>query len=137
MHDGREDEPECRWLYHLHTDAGTQQRYLLDRDGKGCMDCGAMVGRWGSGLEVDHTVALALAWVAFGEHPTRFRWFFSPANLKLRCSGCHQTKTAQDRALIRQANALGSEWARATVLRLLADAGQLRVSQPGKGSPCP
>jgi 5-methylcytosine-specific restriction endonuclease McrA len=149
MHDGRKDEPECRWLYELHTRLPVQQSYLLDRDGPGCKTCGQVVGRWqliwvcqehrvaeyafdgpnsqvrwSTGLEVDHRIALAVAWLAFPDDSRR-RWFFSPSNLRLLCSGCHKAKTQLDRAVLREAAARGPEWVTAEVLRQLADAALL------------
>lgn len=169
MHDGRLDEPECRWLHDLHTRHEVQRAYLIDRDGMGCKGCGQVVGFWHHGretdpdlsrawgpqwvayyppavwvapfcptnwaprLEVDHVIALAVAFEAFPDADRR-RWFFGPHNLQALCSACHKAKTAQDRALLRQAYALGPEWAKAEVLRRLADAGLLRVRQTEGGT---
>lgn len=167
MHDGRLDEPDCRWQHDLRTRLETQQRHLLGRDGMGCRDCGAVIGawahpwsdltdeavqkwwnnsawarsvfpicpgpftyiRWDTGLEVDHFIALAVAWAAFPEDSRR-RWFFSPANLRLLCTDCHKAKTQRDRALLRAIAVHGPEFARAEVLRLLADTGLLRPARP-------
>lgn len=83
---------------------------------------------WSTGLEVDHHIALAVAWLAFPD-PERRRWFFAPANLRLLCCDCHKAKTQEDRLLLRQAAVYGQEWLKAEVLRRLADAGLLRVRQ--------
>lgn len=170
-HDGRKDEPNCRHLWNLHVRLDVQQAHLLDRDGMGCIDCGAVVGTWKGGwvretdpesvrawgpswvircppetyvapfcwanwnthLEVDHFIALAVAYMAFPEDARR-RWFFSPANLRLLCPACHVAKTGRDRLLLRQAAAFGPEWLKGEVLRQLADAGLLRTPGP-KGAP--
>lgn len=166
MHDGRADEPDCRWEYHLRTRLEAQRSHLLHRDGIGCASCGAGKGgwariwtcedaekaqkwwddsrhwkdhiarpdgpfvliSWGTALEVDHRIALAVAWIAFPEDARR-RWFFAPANLRLLCADCHRAKTAADRLLLRQAEAFGADWLKAQVLRELADAGLLRPRQ--------
>lgn len=169
MHDGREDEPNCRYQYDLRLTLDTQRSYLLDRDGNGCASCGVWKGRhgaiwtdatddrvestwstrawirerfgvmpagpltyigWSTALEVDHRIALAVAWLAFPD-PERRRWFFSPANLRLLCHDCHALKTQEDRLLLRQAAVFGDEWLKAQVLRLLAEAGQLVAARTG------
>lgn len=169
MHDGREDEPNCRLQYDLRTRLEVQQSYLLDRDGKGCAECGAMRGRWGAiwtdatddrvaatwkarawirerfgerpagpltyigwatKLEVDHHIALAVAWLAFPDDARR-RWFFGPANLRLLCTDCHKAKTQEDRLLLRQAAISGPEWLKLEVLRRLGEAGQLVAARTG------
>lgn len=156
MHDSREDEPDCRHQYHLRTRLDAQRPYLLKRDGPCCVACGAMEGRWGPiwtdpypervaetwrtrawirerfALEVDHAIALAVAWLAFPEAERR-RWFFSPANLRLLCEDCHKAKTQEDRLLLRQAVVYGNDWLKAEVLRRLADAGLLRARQTEGG----
>lgn len=53
MHDGRLDEPECRWQYELRTRLEVQRSFLLERDGMGCRGCGAVVGRWSQHREAD------------------------------------------------------------------------------------
>jgi hypothetical protein len=93
---------------------------------------------WSTSLEVDHVIPLAAAWEAFPE-PERRRWFFGPANLQALCpnvlgsNACHAAKTREDVAFIRACQANGREWAKAEVLRRLADTGQLRAS-PAKGT---
>ena len=166
MHDGREDEPNCRRMYYLHTDLAVQQGYLLRRDGLGCKSCGVKDGHWyRSGhisdparwrsngpwwerryppdvwvgehltthwvttMEVDHNIALALAWEAFSDDRRRI-WFFSPANLALLCRPCHVRKSAQDRALIREAYERGPEWTKARVLQMIEEAGLLTIARP-------
>lgn len=172
MHDGRKDEPNCRWEYALRTHRDTQLAYLLRRDGNGCTDCGSVKGRfgcywnctseeralswwkeapsarrdfpeppagpfswirWDSALEVDHFVALAVAFEAFPD-PARRRWFFGPRNLRLLCADCHKAKTRLDRALLREIYAGGEEFGRARVLDILAAAGLLKVAST-KGPP--
>lgn len=91
----------------------------------------ATVCGWSTALEVDHFVALAVAWEAF-QADERRRWFFSPGNLQLLCGECHLAKTRADVALIKMAQARGPEWAKAEVLRRLADAGLLRGPKPGE-----
>lgn len=158
MHDGRKDEPDCRHAYALHTRRELQLPYLVGRDGPGCRSCGAVEGRWGlvwncdehyaekkgfdgpcsrirwnSALEVDHRVALAVAFEAFPDADRR-RWFFSPANLWLLCAACHKLKTRADRDLLREAYALGEAHAKARVLDNLRDAGLLKTART-KDSP--
>lgn len=84
---------------------------------------------WSTGLEVDHFIALAVAWLAFPEDARR-RWFFSPANLRLLCTACHVAKTGRDRLLLRQAVDAGPEWLKAEALRQMADAGLIRRPGP-------
>lgn len=154
MHDGRGDEPRCRQVFNLHKDLDAQRAYLVERDGLGCVGCGHVAGRWArfwrcdaarapehgydgetsvivwrTALEVDHRIALALAWEAFSGDERR-RWFFGPANLRLLCSACHKAKTAEDRRLISDAYSLGPEWAKAEVLRRLKDAGLIASARP-------
>lgn len=83
------------------------------------------VATWRTHLEVDHFIALAVAWEAFGGDDRR-RWFFSPANLRLLCHDCHRAKTNEDRALLREIAKHGAEWAKAEVLHRLADARLIR-----------
>lgn len=121
----------CFRQYNLHTFHGAQRRHLAERDGPGCKKCSAPY------TEVDHFIPLAAAWEAFPE-PERRRWFFSPANLQLLCTGvsngCHVAKSKADVAFIKACQQNGQEWARAEVLRRLADAGLLRGPTP-KGAP--
>lgn len=116
----------CLGLYNLHTFHHAQRRYLTERDGDGCKLCGHPY------TEVDHLIPLGAAWEAFPD-PDRRRWFFSPANLQLLCTGSgnghHTSKSRADVALIKACQANGSEWAKAEVLRRLADAGLLRLRQ--------
>lgn len=150
-HDGRKDEPDCRQQYNLHTDLDAQRRHLVRRDGIGCFDCGAVAGRWTTvwvcpehrveeyGFdgpntqiiwqthhEVDHFIALSVAFVCFPD-PDRRRWFFGPRNLRLLCTACHKTKTNRDRALLREIAAQGPEHGKAVVLDMLQTAGLLKV----------
>jgi hypothetical protein len=115
----------CLRLYNLHTFHVAQRRHLNERDGPGCKRCGERH------TEVDHVIPLGAAWEAFPE-PDRRRWFFSPRNLQLLCTGasngCHVAKSREDVALIKACQVNGREWARAEVLRRLADAGLLRAS---------
>lgn len=117
----------CLRLYGLHTFHVAQRRYLTERDGEGCKLCGHPY------TEVDHVIPLSAAWEAFSD-PARRRWFFSPANLQLLCigagSGCHVAKSKADVALIKACQANGQEWAKAEVLRRLAEAGQLQLARP-------
>lgn len=53
MHDGRLDEPNCRWLHDLHTRYEVQRAFLIRRDGMGCKGCGQVVGHWSQSHEVD------------------------------------------------------------------------------------
>lgn len=166
MHDGRLDEPNCRWVHDLHTDRDMQESYLLRRDGHACQACSGLPGSWGhwpgpnlervraygpswvahyppdvfvgdhtrvawqSGMEVDHRIALAVAFEAFPDDRRR-RWFFGPANLQLLCIACHKAKTREDRALLRLCYDRGEEWARGEVLRRLSDARLLRGPDRG------
>lgn len=120
----------CFRLYNLHTHHLAQRHHLRARDGDGCKRCGAPY------TEVDHVIPLAAVWEAFPE-PARRRWFFSPANLQLLCTGasngCHVAKSREDVAFIKACQAQGPEWAKAEVLRRLADAGLLRPSPAPKG----
>lgn len=118
---------ECFHQYNLHTFHGAQRRYLKERDGDGCKLC------QGPYTEVDHFIPLGAAWEAFPE-PERRRWFFSPPNLQLLCTGagngCHTAKSKADVALIKACQQNGQEWAKAEVLRRLSDAGLLRIAKP-------
>lgn len=86
---------------------------------------------WSTHLEVDHIIPLAAAWEAFPEAGRR-RWFFGPANMQLLCpnGGCHVAKTREDVAFIKACQQNGPEWAKAEVLRRLADAGLIRSPEP-------
>lgn len=119
----------CLHAYYLHTDHNSQRRHLVERDGPGCKDCGAE-----ERCEVDHFIALAVAWEVFRDDP-RWRWFFSPAQLHLRCGKCHTKKTAQDVALMKAIRVRGVEWGRSEILRLLSDAGLLRAASPKRIDP--
>lgn len=113
----------CFRLYNLHTHHYAQRRYLKARDGEGCKTCSAPY------CEVDHVIPLAAAWEAFPE-PDRRRWFFSPANLQLLCTGasngCHVAKSREDVAFIRACQQNGPQWAKAEILRRLGERGLLR-----------
>ncbi len=117
----------CFHLYNLHTFHRAQRRHLTARDGPGCKLCGHDY------TEVDHVIPLGAAWEAFPD-PDRRRWFFSPANLQLLCTGAgnghHTAKSREDVAFIKACQQNGPEWAKAEVLRRLADAGLLRPARP-------
>jgi hypothetical protein len=165
FHDGRLDEPHCRWEFDVRTRVETQRAHLIERDGLACRDCGRVVGMWADAnpgcimtpervvswgaywqrrypadvygdpfirifwdtrLEVDHFIALAFAWEAYGDEVDRYRWFFSPRNIRLICHDCHVAKTKADVVLLKQARAGGRDYARRMVLDLLGAAGLLK-----------
>lgn len=80
---------------------------------------------WNTRHEVDHFIALAVAFECFPDDGRR-RWFFSPANLRLLCASCHKAKTNRDRALLREIANEGPEHGKAVVLGQLRDAGLLK-----------
>lgn len=119
----------CLKAYRLHTDHNSQRHHLIQRDGAGCKECGSE-----ERCEVDHFIALAVAWEVFRDD-LRWRWFFSPAQLRLLCGRCHAKKTVQDVALMKAIRRRGVEWGRSEILRLLADEGLLRGASPKRTVP--
>ena len=67
------------------------KRPLFDWRGKGCEKCG------GNADEIDHRLALSVAW-EIRRHGDR-RWWraWTVGNLRWLCRACHKTKTADDR----------------------------------------
>ena len=56
-----------------------ERKFILERDGFACVDCGTRRGR----LEIDHVLPVR----------TRPDLAFSPTNLATRCPRCHSKKT--------------------------------------------
>lgn len=133
-HDGREDEPNCKLAWQLHTDRRVQFPHVVGRDGLKCWDCGeapekwikgaypryhppisdyrkdTYVGEWWSveratALEMEHSTPL---WAVAHRPDEERRFYFGPHNLRLRCPTCHSKKTkreARDRAHVKRLEA--------------------------------
>lgn len=126
-HDGREDEPDCLHEYYLHTRRDVQFRFVAERDGLKCCDCGASPEKWVRGPEtsqpiyrdhpkwesglsyiarytiVERRTALELEhdiplWLTTHLPDEERRRYFGPTNLLLRCRVCHSKKSAREAA---------------------------------------
>lgn len=117
-----------RWGRWLVLEEQTLDRWSAERPDRWPRDifsAPATMVSWQTGLEVDHFIALAVAYECFPDDNRR-RWFFGPRNLRLLCPGCHKAKTQRDRALLRDIYAHGPEHGKAIVLNLLSQAGLLK-----------
>lgn len=74
---------DCLHTYFLHTRAETQLPHLIERDGKGCKNCGVWAGRWGH-IWTENNPVDSLArrpdlarWLEGVDWPTTFITWFS------------------------------------------------------------
>jgi hypothetical protein len=106
------DRRHCKGEMLLHIDLASQTRFIIERDGERCWDCGddwrvrwhdagpmwpADRGNWikQEPLEVDHDTPLWLGLLLLDE-PELHRSLFGPHNLRLRCPRHHKLKSAAE-----------------------------------------
>lgn len=68
---------------------------VMERDGKGCFDCGRTPGHDKVCLEYDHDIPL---WKVADLPDVARRQYFLPVNIRRRCQDCHKAKSAREAA---------------------------------------